>query len=131
MTSKRTSNSNSKGKGKIRGSLHYGGKCAAFGRDDDFWLGGEREEARAITRATADPCGMTNKRTIKQQQQQQQLQLQRQRQNTGVSPLRRQSAPSSVEMTIFGVRVGRRGQATAITKATADPCGMTNKKLRQ
>jgi hypothetical protein len=27
-----------KGKGEIQGSLHCGGKCAAFGRDDvHFW----------------------------------------------------------------------------------------------
>ena len=26
-----------KGKSEMRGSLHCGGKSAAFGRDDDFW----------------------------------------------------------------------------------------------
>jgi hypothetical protein len=26
-------------KSEIRGSLHYGGKSAAFGRDDGFWVG--------------------------------------------------------------------------------------------
>jgi hypothetical protein len=35
---KRTGNYN--GKGKIQGSLHCGGKCAAFGRDDDVGVEG-------------------------------------------------------------------------------------------
>jgi hypothetical protein len=26
-------------KSEMRGSLHFGGKCAAFGRDDAFWVG--------------------------------------------------------------------------------------------
>jgi hypothetical protein len=51
--------------------LHYGGKCAAFGRNDVFVV----------------------VRRSKQLQKQQQI-----------SPLRRQSAPPSVEMTIFGWR---------------------------
>ncbi len=33
---------NGNGKSEIQGSLRYGGKCAAFGRDDGFW-GGEKQ----------------------------------------------------------------------------------------
>jgi hypothetical protein len=63
---------------------------------------------------------------------------QRQKLNTGISPLRRQSAPPSVEMTFCGVWV-KETKAAAPTTAndnskrqqqttTADPYGMTNKK---
>jgi hypothetical protein len=53
-------------------------------------------------------------------------QEQGQRRNTGISPLRRQSAPPSVEMTF--VWWVEREQATAKARATAtDPYGMTNK----
>jgi hypothetical protein len=34
MTNKRTGNSKNNGNGEIQGSLHCGGKSAAFGRDD-------------------------------------------------------------------------------------------------
>jgi hypothetical protein len=54
MTNKGTGNNNSKG--KIQGSLRYGGKCAAFGRDDVIL-----EWVRRAEKTTADPCGMTNK----------------------------------------------------------------------
>jgi hypothetical protein len=34
-------------KAKYGGSLHYGGKCAAFGRDDGaFWVGLENRQQR-------------------------------------------------------------------------------------
>src|SRR6266849_5201688 len=52
-----------------------------------------------------------------QRQQQEQEQRQEQRRNTGISLLRRQSAPSSVEMTF--VMGGEREQATARTRTTA------------
>ncbi|SRR6266702_8356525 len=52
-----------------------------------------------------------------QPQQQEQEQRQEQRRNTGISPLRRQSAPPSVEMTF--VMGAEREQATARTTATA------------
>jgi hypothetical protein len=48
----------------------------------------------------------------------------KQRRNTGISPLRRQTAPPSVEMT-FVVGEGRK-QTTA--KTETDPYGMTNKR---
>jgi hypothetical protein len=50
---------------------------------------------------------------------------QRQGRNAGVSPLRRQNAPPSVEMTLLFCGWGEE-QVTA--KATADPYGMTNKR---
>jgi hypothetical protein len=65
MTNKRADNEKSDGddhdnsSGEIQGSLHLGGKCAAFGRDDVFGGGLER----TTTETTAGPYGMTNKRT--------------------------------------------------------------------
>src|SRR6266851_596069 len=52
-----------------------------------------------------------------QREQQEQEQRQEQRRNTGISPLRRQSAPPSVEMTF--VMGAEREQATARTTTTA------------
>jgi hypothetical protein len=51
------------------------------------------------------------------------VQLQGQSRNTGISPLRRQNAPPSVEMTFVRVKKG-----TGTTKTEADPYGMTNKR---
>src|SRR5713101_2996366 len=62
-------------------------RCA---QNDDVKLA----KARARARARAN-----QEQGQKQQQQQQQRQKQEQRRNTGISPLRRQSAPPSVEMT--------------------------------
>jgi hypothetical protein len=50
-----------KSKSEIRGSFDCGGKSAAYAQDDGILRWGGREQA--TTTATADPCGMTNKRT--------------------------------------------------------------------
>jgi len=47
---------------QIQGSLHYGGKSAAFGRDDVFW-GGEREVTATTEAATT--AAATAKATAK------------------------------------------------------------------
>jgi hypothetical protein len=70
--------------------------CAAFGRNDGVWVRGER-------------TGNCNGKVQRQRQRQVQLQLQRQVQlqlqlqlQQQISPLRRQTAPPSVEMTGLG-----------------------------
>jgi hypothetical protein len=72
--------------------------CAAFGRNDGVWVRGER-------------TGNCNGKVQRQRQRQRQVQLQLQRQvqlqlqlqlQQQISPLRRQTAPPSVEMTGLG-----------------------------
>jgi hypothetical protein len=69
----RTSNGKDKTKAKYRDLSTAAAKCAAFGRDDVCFVVG-------LGQATAKT---------------------KQKLNTGISPLRRQSAPPSVEMTFF------------------------------
>jgi hypothetical protein len=91
------SSKNRQRQGQMRGALHCGGRCAAFGRDD----GGLRLDEEAVVRYRkrcpthrirqrrdgwgTRHCGMTNKN--------------RQQRNAGVPPLRRQSTPPPVGMT--------------------------------
>src|SRR6266851_8711799 len=58
-----------------------------------------------------------------------QEQEQRQRRNTGISPLRRQSAPPSVEMTFVWWIESEQATTKARTTTKADPYGMTNKRI--
>jgi hypothetical protein len=74
--------------------------CAAFGRNDGVWVRGER---------TGNCNGKVQRQRQRQRQRQVQLQLQRQVQlqlqlqlQQQISPLRRQTAPPSVEMTGLG-----------------------------
>jgi len=80
---------------------------------------GKQEEQeqlqRQMQRQKQIPSGM-------EKEKQEQGQRQKQKTNTGISPLRRQSAPPPVEMTAFGVRFGR---------ATADADSLREWKLEE
>jgi hypothetical protein len=112
MTNKRADNEKSDGdgddhdnsSGEIQGSLHLGGKCAAFGRDDVFGGGLER----TTTETTAGPYGMTNKRTDNDKGNRQ-----RQRRQTTTKATTKTktkaTATTTTKVARSSLRVGRRG----------------------